>query len=124
MPGEVTSDGSRRGLVTGARTSLELGPQMGRDLDGEVPSRAPRPRMSWKKARTVSVSSFDTAMRCSRTLPPSSPMPQAARTGSRARRTRTPERLVAGVGAQHSIIVREERRSEEAVNCGLVVHDE
>src|SRR3954447_18706894 len=34
--GEVTSNGSRRGLVAGARTSLELGPQIGRDLDGEV----------------------------------------------------------------------------------------
>src|SRR5829696_463715 len=47
-------------------------------------SPRPRPRMSWKKARTVSVSSFDPAIRCSRTLPPASPMPQAARTGSRA----------------------------------------
>src|SRR4051794_33252118 len=34
--GEVTSDGSRWGLVTGARTRLELRPQVSRDLDGKV----------------------------------------------------------------------------------------
>ena len=34
--GEVASDGSRWGLVTGARTRLELRPQVSRDLDGKV----------------------------------------------------------------------------------------
>src|SRR5215208_4997246 len=34
--GEVTSDRSRWGLVTGARTRLELRPQVSRDLDGKV----------------------------------------------------------------------------------------
>src|SRR4051794_5646102 len=34
--GEVASDGSRWGLVTGARTRLELRPQVRRDLDGKV----------------------------------------------------------------------------------------
>src|SRR5215203_3619907 len=109
--GEVTSDGSRWGLVTGARTRLELRPQVSRTLTARLRIRCarlrcraergkhssiarmipgapsettssgsprPRPRMSWKKARTVSVSSFDPAIRCSRTLR------QAARTGSRA----------------------------------------
>src|SRR5215203_7226805 len=33
---QVTSDGSRWGLVTGARTRLELRPQVSRDLDGKV----------------------------------------------------------------------------------------
>src|SRR4051812_36867045 len=34
--GEVARDGSRWGLVTGARTRLELRPQVSRDLDGKV----------------------------------------------------------------------------------------
>src|SRR6187200_832374 len=50
--GEVTTDGSRWGLVTGARTRLELRPQVSRDLDGKVAHpmrettlpRCPRPR--------------------------------------------------------------------------------
>src|SRR5829696_759174 len=35
-----------------------------------------------------------------------------------------PERFAARVGAQHLIIVREERRSEKAVDRGLIVHNE
>src|SRR5262245_49759698 len=46
-------------------------------------SPSPRARMSWKNARTVSVSSFEPAIRWSRTLRPSSLMPQAAITASR-----------------------------------------
>jgi hypothetical protein len=46
-------------------------------------SPRPRIRMSWKNARTVSVSSFEPAIRWSRTLRLSSPMPQAAITASR-----------------------------------------
>jgi hypothetical protein len=34
--GEVTGDGPRWGLVTGARTRLELRPQVSRDVDGKV----------------------------------------------------------------------------------------
>ena len=40
-------------------------------------------RMSWKKARTVSASSFEPAISASRTLRPSAPTPQAASTASR-----------------------------------------
>ena len=115
--GEVASDGSRRGLVAGARPRLELRPQVRRDLDGKVahPMREtalPRGAREAFLDRAYDARSavrddeqrvaeataahvleegpnrlgilLDPAIRCSRTLRPSSPMPQAARTGSRA----------------------------------------
>jgi hypothetical protein len=46
-------------------------------------SPRPRARMSWKNAVTVSASSLEPAIRCSRTLTPPQVCPQAASTGSR-----------------------------------------
>src|SRR5512132_220763 len=46
-------------------------------------SPRPRARMSWKNAVTVSASSLEPAIRCSRTLAPLEVCPQAASTGAR-----------------------------------------
>src|SRR5215217_1019323 len=100
------------GLVTGARTRLELRPQVSRDLDGKVahamretalPRGAreallDRPDDPWSPVRDDEQRVAEATAahvleegpnrlgillrsrhRCSRTLPPSSPMPQAAR---------------------------------------------
>ena len=70
-------------------------------------SPSPRLRMSWKKAETVSASSFEPAIRCKSTLRPSTVKPQAASTGSR----RCPGRMRSAIPSMNRYAISYSARS-------------